>query len=324
MAFTRSGHAMSTRLRRRFAWAVPVLVSGALTAGFAVSTTSASSASPELPARSAAQLLTAVQTSAGTPLTGRIHESAALGLPDLPGAGSSASLSWQTFVTGSHDARVWVDGPDRQRIALIGQLSEADVVHNGKDVWTYTSDSNTVTHAVLRDRAGTTTAPSAHDLTPAATAARALKAIAPSTVVTVDATRTVAGRAAYTLVLRPRDTRSTVRKVTIAIDASKFVPLQVQIFGTGSKPVFQTGFSSISFARPRSGIFNFHAPAGATVSNDPAGVRSGYGRRHNGERRGAAGWSPDAASTAPTLIGSGWMSATPGSDCYTRPWSMPS
>ena len=77
---------------------------------------------------------------------------AALGLPDLPGSAQSASLSWSTFLTGTHSVRVWVDGPARQRMAVIGELSEADIVHNGRDLWTYTSDSNTASHTMLPAR----------------------------------------------------------------------------------------------------------------------------------------------------------------------------
>jgi hypothetical protein len=120
--------------RRRLAWAVPVVVAGMVTAGAVVATSSSSATSPQLPSRSVAQLLTAVQGHPATSFSGEIHESAALGLPSLPGDQSGASLSLQSLITGSHDVRVWSDGPTKHRLALIGQLSEADVIHNGADV----------------------------------------------------------------------------------------------------------------------------------------------------------------------------------------------
>jgi hypothetical protein len=139
--------------------------------------------------------------------------------------------------------------------------------------------------------------------TPAEVAAEALHAVTPSTAVSVDASRMVAGRAAYTLMLRPRDTRSTVRAVTIAIDAHTFVPLQVQVFGAGSAPAFEIGFTSISFSTPPDSMFTFRRPAGSVMSTDPLGSRG----TADGDRHRAAPARPKH-SAAPKLIGSGWTS----------------
>jgi outer membrane lipoprotein-sorting protein len=293
-------------VRRRLVWTVPVVVVGAVATVAALTSASASGATPNLPKRTPAQLLVAVQGSTATALSGQISETANLGIPSLPGQGSSASLSWQTFVAGTHSARVWIDGPAKQRVALLGQLSEAEVVHNGSDVWTYTSDTNSVSHTVLPpDKSkDATTAPDATDMTPTAIADRILKAITPTTKVSVAASQTVAGRPAYTLVLRPRDASSTVQSVKIAVDATKFVPLRVQVFGSGSTPAFQTGFTSISFSTPSAATFSFHTPAGATTTNDPFGTQA----RH-GDRSGHGPQSPDTrASASPKVIGTGWTS----------------
>jgi outer membrane lipoprotein-sorting protein len=293
--------------RRRWAWAVPVVVAGVVAAGVAISTAGASSASPTLPHRSATQLLVAVQKSTATALSGTIHEAVDLGLPSLPGDQPSASLSWQSFLTGSHSARVWADGPAKQRIALIGELSEADVIHNGPDVWTYTSDSNTVSHTTVAQSSKALAHPTAADLSPAQIGRRVLAAVTPSTSVSVDSARMVAARPTYTLVLRPRDARSTVREVRIAVDASKFVPLQVQVFGNGSGAAFETGFTQISFAAPPPSIFNFHLPAGASVTKDPFGLQDRGRHDRPASTRGPAP-TTSATRIAPTAIGSGWTS----------------
>jgi outer membrane lipoprotein-sorting protein len=288
---------------------VPLVVAGAVAAGVALSTAGTSSASPSLPPRSAAQLLVAVQRSTTTMLSGTIHENMNLGLPRLPDDQSPASLSVQSLLAGSHTARVWVDGPDRQRLALVGQLSEADVVHNGRDLWTYVSESNSVSHTVLPRSSDVGAVPNMTAYTPTQLANRLLKAITPSTSVTVDPTRTVAGRPAYTLVLRPRDARSTVREVRIAVDASRSVPLRVQLFGAASSPAFQTGFTRISFAKPSARTFRFTKPAGATVSTNPLGPP----RVHRlvkgvGIARGTAAEPAHSTSTPSKIIGTGWTS----------------
>jgi outer membrane lipoprotein-sorting protein len=301
-------------LRRVATWSAPVLTA-AVVGGIALLPSAASaSAHPKLPARSAAQLLAAVQTADVTALSGTIVETARLGLPSLPGQDSSAALTWQTLVTGTHSARVWLDGPDKQRLALLGQLAESDVVHNGRDLWSYASDTQQVGHQVLpADTAAAKQAPKVKDLktyTPQGAAAEALKAIDPSTVVTVDRTARVAGQAAYTLVLTPRDTRSTVRKVTIAIDAAHNVPLRVQVFAAGAAPAFETAFSDISFKRPAASVFAFRPPKGAKVSSDLLPLLSSSrpaGKHETAGKQETAG-QPGATTPSPTIVGSGWTS----------------
>lgn len=294
--------------RRSVVWAVPVLTIAAVVgSGLAISSASANS-HPVLAARTAAQLLAAVRSSAVQGLSGTVVETARLGLPSLPGADGGASLSWQSLVTGSHTAQVWIDGADRQRVAVQGSLAESDVIHNGADLWIYTSNTNQVTHTVLTGKDGSYaasgTSPDARSLTPQGAAQQALTAINPTTAVRVDSTQVVAGQAAYTLVLTPRDARSTVRQVTIAIDGTHFVPLQVQVFGAGSLPVFQTGFvDGMSFSTPKASVFDFRAPAGSTVGPDPFGMRRHADKSGPGLPSGSVAPGP---STKPKIIGTGW------------------
>src|SRR4051794_5815663 len=133
---------------RRWRWAVPGLAAAAIAAGAFATTNASASEHPRLPARTAGQLLAAVQGTHVTALSGTVVQTSRLGLPELPGAaqGGDATLSPQSFAAGSRTLRVWIAGPERQRIALLGQLSESDVVHNGRDVWTYTSATRAVTH----------------------------------------------------------------------------------------------------------------------------------------------------------------------------------
>jgi outer membrane lipoprotein-sorting protein len=300
----------SRTLRRRAAWSAPVLTAAAIGAATLLPAAASADPHPSLPAKSPAQLLAAVQTADVSTLSGTIVETARLGLPSLPGADSSAALTWQTLVTGTHTARVWLDGADKQRLALLGQLAESDVVHNGRDVWTYASDTQTVGHTLLPADTATkakTAQSKAKDLqryTPQGAATEALKAIDPSTVVTVDRTARVAGQPAYTLVLTPRDTRSTVRKVLIAIDAKHNVPLRVQVFGKAAAPAFETAFTNISYNRPAASVFAFTPPKGAKVTNDVLGLTGAKPEATTPEKSTKAG----TTTPSPTVIGTGWTS----------------
>ncbi len=255
--------------RRRAVWAVPILTAAVIAGGVALSSPADSSTHPSLPVRTAGQLLAAAESSVTVPLSGTVVETARLGLPSLPTTGTTASLDWQTLVTGSHTALVWADGPTKQRLALTGQLSESDVIHNGMNLWTYTSATNAVSHSVLSAADAKRASGAAGTYTPAQAAAAALKAIEPTTVVSIDRTQVVAGQKAYTLVLTPRDHRSTVSRVTIALDSKHFVPLRVQVFGSATKPAFEVGFTSVTFKTPAASVFNFVVPKGATVVSNP-------------------------------------------------------
>ena len=307
--------------RHLAAWTVPVVTAAAVSVAFALPSTASASAHPKLPAKTPAQLLVAVETAGSTvsALSGTIVQTARLGLPELPGADNASSLSPQSLVTGTHTARVWLDGPEKQRLAMLGQLSESDLVHNGRNVWTYDSSTLKVGHTMLpaeklpaaKAEAPDTT-PDVRTLTPQGAAAEALKSIDPSTAVTVDRTARVAGRPAYTLVLTPRDSRSTVSRVLIAIDAQRSVPLRVQVFGRAARPAFEIAFTNVSFAKPAASVFRFTAPRGATVTQDLLASNNAKTGRSPASRPAAPkpGTPAVNAGTKPAtkVLGTGWAS----------------
>jgi len=289
---------------RRLRWAVPALVAAGVAAA-AITTTSTAGASdqPKLPPKTAAELLAAVQQAHPANLSGTIVETANLGLPNLPtGDAAGTGMSLQSLLTGSHTMRVWYGGPTQQRVAILASMAERDVIHNGRDLWTYTSTTNEVTHSTVPS--GSSVADrGAPEVTPQQAADQALQAIDPSTRVTVDSTARVAGRAAYQLALRPRDTRSLIGSVRIAIDAETSVPLRVKVFAAGaSKPAIQVGFTDISFSAPNPSVFSFVKPPGATMAGQkPAATGTHGSEAHSTDRPGGP-----PASGSPSTLGSGW------------------
>ncbi len=139
--------------RPRLRWAVPAAAGALILAGASAGTVIAS-ADAGLPPRTAQELLVDLQDPQTDALSGTVVATADLGLPALPtGMGSSAELT--SLVSGSHTLRVWSDGPDRSRLAMIGTSEETDVVRNGRDVWVWASDGDTVEHYVLPERDAT-------------------------------------------------------------------------------------------------------------------------------------------------------------------------
>jgi outer membrane lipoprotein-sorting protein len=315
---------MQTTTARRLRWIAPFAAGAAIAAAAILPGVAAGSDHPSLPAQSATQLLAAMATAPAPQLSGTVVETARLGLPQLPSTGASdASLNLQNLITGSHTARVWLDGDQRQRVALVGDLAESDVVHNGTDVWIYSSTADQATHVKVSAaqqadavRAATKEVP----LTPAQLAAEIVAKVTPSTAVSVDSTVRVAGRPAYQIVLKPKDSASLITSVTIALDSQTKVPLRVQVFGrdTGT-PALESGFTDVTFAQPPSSVFHFVPPTGATVTQATPGQLVGGVTGLGGvDGMGGGGKNlPRAAGPAPTTapakqqdstrtIGSGW------------------
>lgn len=284
-----------------------------------MTTTTAGASAPNLPPKTAAELLAAVEQSHPQALSGTIVETARLGLPDLPGSDvGGLGFSLQGLLVGSHTMRVWYDGPSHQRIAMLAQMAERDIVHNGRDLWTYTSTTNQVTHTVLpaHPQSSHGSMPVAGNLTPQQLAERALRAIDPSTQVGIDRTAEVAGRSAYQLDLMPRDSRSLIGSVRIAIDAQTSLPLQVQVFARGAtSPALQVGFTDISYRTPSASVFGFVKPAGATVV-PLSSVIGSFGPTD----------SKNAPSLGqPRLLGSGWTAVVkiPSQGGASAPMAIP-
>ena len=252
-------------------WLVPVSVAAVLGGGGAAVGVFSAAAGPSLPPRSAAQLLVDLQTSRLGGLSGTVVQRADLGLPALAGLGAESASGLGALVAGSTTLRVWYAGPDQARVAVQGTLGETDIIRDGADVWTWSSRADEAQHLVLPEETQGTDAAGAgpQDLamTPQQAADRALAAIDPSTEVSVGRAATIAGRDAYELVLRPRDTTSLVGQVRIAIDAEQYVPLRFGLFSTGAdSAAFEVAFTQVEFTRPDPEQFVFSPPPGTTVT----------------------------------------------------------
>ena len=281
-------------LSRRARWAIPagaLVVTGAVMAGSLIS---AAQAAPGLPPRTPAQLLVEVADSTTPPLTGTVVETASFGLPALPAVGNPTSLS--SLLTGSHTVRVWYSSPGHFRLAVPQSLSETDVIRTGGTAWLWQSTLNKVTKFTLPAQSA---APVPNQpLTPQQAAQEVLAAVGPTTTVGVASNVTVAGQAAYALILAPKDARSLVGQVQIAIDGRNGVPLRLQIYARGaSSPAFQVGYTDIHFVTPAPADLSFTPPPGATVTQ--VNLASGGGAPGSGAPGSGA---PDVAA-----IGSGWL-----------------
>jgi outer membrane lipoprotein-sorting protein len=303
------------RSRPALRWLVPSAAAVAVIGGGAAAGTIVASADPALPERTAAELLVDLQNADPKGLSGTVVQSSDLGLPGVAGLLSKAAPSGgglTSLIAGSNTARVWYAGEEKVRLALLGTDGETDFIRNGSDVWVWNSTKNTGTHATLpADKQDPKALPSGLPSTPKEAADAALAAIDPTTEVATTGAAEVAGRDAYELVLTPRDTKSLVGQVRLAIDAAEHIPLRVDVYAkNATKPSVRVAFEQVSFDVPDAEQFAFNPPPGAKV--DEAGSVFGPdAAKPEGAKPGAikpqAG-KPAGAEGEPKVIGEGWTS----------------
>ena len=340
---TTAGEADDLRAGRRKAarYVVPVAVVGIAAATIGLVPAIADSGDPDLPDITAQQLIEKIAKSDVEQLSGTFKITTDLGLPDLGGLGagfasgamasgsgdgSSAdpSAKLTELASGTHTLRLAVDGDDKQKLSLLENASEYSLIHNGKDIWGYDSKSNEVFHGTAdeaqadKDKGKSEEVPA----TPKEFTEEALKAVDDTTSVTVDGTAQVAGRDAYRLVIKPKQSGSTVGAISVAVDAETGMPLKFTLTpSSGGAAVIDAGFTQVSFARPAASTFDFTPPKGATVTEEggldkaarehgDAKSDDGLGKDFEKEFGGplTGGALGKGAEGGPEVIGEGWNS----------------
>ncbi|MFF6990523.1 outer membrane lipoprotein carrier protein LolA [Streptomyces sp. NPDC010273] len=307
--------------RRAARYIVPVTVVGVAAATIGLVPALADSGDPNLPKVTAQQLLDKIAKSDVQQLSGTVKISTDLGLPDLGGLessmlsgatksgdGSSAdpSAKLTELATGTHTLRVAADGPDRQKVSLLENAAEYSLIHNGKDVWGYDSKSNEVYH-------GTTAAGGAKSdetrATPKGLTDEALKSVDSTTSVTVDGTEHVAGRDAYKLLIKPKQSGTTVGAISVAVDAKTGLPLKFTLTpASGGAAVVDVGFTQLSLAKPAASTFDFKTPKGAKVTTEDGATKATPDHAAPFGDNGKADKGLGKGADEPTVIGKGWNS----------------
>ncbi|WP_146185010.1 LolA family protein [Agromyces badenianii] len=257
-------------------------------------------AAVDLPDLSPAELLEFAGTSDVEALSGTVEQTSELGLPELSGltgamgapnaaggGGAEASASdlddLVSLATGSHTARVYVDGSNA-RLQVLDRLAERNVYLGDAEAWIYDSAERAATHLTVDTAALDALKADAESHgdearrqleaelgepmpTPEEVLDEALARLDETTEVTVGTDARVAGREVYELVLTPRDTATLVGEVAVAIDGATGVALGASITARGSdEPAFRVAFTDISFDAPDPSVFAFTPPEGTAVT----------------------------------------------------------
>jgi outer membrane lipoprotein-sorting protein len=261
----------------------------------AATTVASASSTPSLPPRSPAQLLAEVAQGSARPLgpfTATVQESSDLGLPALPSTGSGSGAGPFSMGSANQATSIWYLNPQHVRIAVVTPMQESDLRLDGRTLWLWDSKTQTATRVRLpatlkvpARRLPSGQGISVGPVTPQAAARQLLKAVGPTTVVSVQRNVSVAGRPAYQLSLVPKSSGSLVGQVLIAIDATRHIPLRLEVIPRGSSsPAYEIGFTSLTFGAPAASNFAFTPPRGAKIKTVtapalPSGLVGGLGLR---------------------------------------------
>ena len=282
--------------------AVPAVIAG----GVLVGSLPASAVNP-LPAKTPQEVLAMIAQHQEKSFSGTLEQTSELGLPQLPKAGPEAAspdTAWLELLSGPHTARVYLDGPDNARIQVMDQLAERNAVRHGNDLWFYNSKDNSAAHAQLPAGAAEHEKTKPGNMrTPEELADALLNKLSDTSDVAVGADVSVAGRAAYNLVLTPKSTVTLIGSISVSVDGANGLPLSVELKARGhSEPAFRVAFTSLSLDTPDPSVFAFSPPPGATVKEIPV-----PGHHAEGSLPPAAKDSK-AKSGRPSVTGTGWES----------------
>lgn len=263
----------------RSPWVAPIAVSSAVALALVSQPLFASGDANELPDVTAEELITKVLDAEPLAMSGTVVHTARLGLPDMLFT-EATGADPISLLGGSSTLRVWTDGEERSRVALLGTLSEYSVVANGPEMWTYSSAEDQATRYSFSDadlaELETMTEEARAEMlerkaelpTPQEAAEQALAMVNEYSTVEIDAQTTIAGRDVYQVVVTPTSENTLVKRVALAIDGETMVPLRVQTWSTqdATAPAVEVSFTDVSFDMPSESVFDFSAPASADVT----------------------------------------------------------
>jgi outer membrane lipoprotein-sorting protein len=206
--------------------------------------------------------------SANIQLTDHLLEGANLASGGETGR-AGGGLASSPLVTGG-SGRMWIAKDGRVRLELQAEKGDTQVLYDGHTVSIYDASSNTLYRYTVPAEDHTPSAANeasaAQHEVPAIT--KIEEAISHLQHVNVSgATPTdIAGQAAYTVRVTPKESGSLIGGGELSWDATNGVPLRAAIYSsTSSSPALELAATSISYGPVEDSVFEFTPPANAKV-----------------------------------------------------------
>ena len=290
---------------------IPAVVAPATVVALSIAAPMQANAEIDLPDKSASEILQMMNQDPDMSFSGRVTKVSNLGLPpigNMPDISESMVEEMEEntpegmeefiprmtesnmvtdlveIISGTHEARIYVDGPDKLRVQVLDPMSERSMIVNGDTVWFYDDDKlaaqfMTMDVAELEAKAEEYEAENSADIeqmiadlpfdinNPAEVADYLLAEASEYSEITVGVDQNVAGQATYELIATPLATETTVDYVSVAIDAETGMALNVKVMAKGqAEPAMEIGFTSIDYSTPAASVFEFNPSSDVTVT----------------------------------------------------------
>ena len=248
-----------------------LLCGAVLVAGISVTAiASAVSAGPTPPSKPLAQAVHDAMSgpkvqgvSASIKLTNHLLEGA-----NLAGAsGQAGAIASSPLIAGA-SGRLWIsDG--HLRLELQAEKGDTQVIADSSGASIYDASSNTLYRYTAPAKPAGSSAGSAHpaDQTPSvAQIEQAITHIGAHANLSGAQPADVAGRAAYTVHISPKEGGSLLGGAEVSFDAANGAPLRAAIYSsTSPSPVIELAAEEVSYGPVASSVFSFTPPAGAKI-----------------------------------------------------------
>jgi outer membrane lipoprotein-sorting protein len=208
------------------------------------------------------------------------------------GGGEAGQLSSSPLVSGA-SGRLWISKEGRVRLELQSEKGDTQVYYDGHTVSLYDASSNTLYRYTppahedsgpgteTCDEGGSTqtclaSKPTQHEAPSVAKIEEAISRLSRHANVSGATPADVAGQAAYTVRVSPKETGSLLGGAELSWDAIHGVPLRAAVYSTESlSSVFELAATSISYGPIEPSVFQFTPPANATVKEVAPSAQTG-------------------------------------------------
>jgi outer membrane lipoprotein-sorting protein len=210
--------------------------------------------------------------SANIKLTDHLLEGASLASGS---SGEAGQLSSSPLLSGA-SGRLWVSKDGHVRLELQAEKGDTQILYDGHTLTMYDASTNTLyRYTPPADEGGESAgkeagAPSGHDAHEVPSVTKIEEAIAKLKHATLSgATPTdVAGQAAYTTRISPKEGGSLIGGAELSWDAVHGVPLRAAIYSsTSATPVIELAASEVSYGPVAASIFQFTPPPNAKIED---------------------------------------------------------
>jgi outer membrane lipoprotein-sorting protein len=241
---------------------------------------------------------------------------------ELASGGEAGRLSQSPLLSGA-SGRLWIAQDGRVRLELQAEKGDTQVLYDGHTVTVYDAASNTLYKYTPETAYAKPAKTEQHEVPSVAKIEEAITKLGKHATVTGATPTDIAGQAAYTARISPKESGSLIGGAELSWDAVHGIPLRAALYSsTSSSPVIELAASEVSYGSVDSSVFEFTPPANATVEEVKLGKK--------GDATHAGTKHDDSAKPKVTTHGQGITGvevleskAKPGEKSLQLPESLP-